>query len=225
MVVGQLGALLMNWGRLEEARAALEEALEVFQATGHRYREGVMLTNLARHRDGPGPAGRRPRGRAPGAGADRGDRRRRGLSWPRCRAWATAIGWPATTTTARELPRARARGEPPAALPYFTAHLLASLAAVDLDDGRIEDAIAHAAEAQEAAATDDVPHAQARADLLAGMVRQDVGDPAAVDLLRAVAQKHAELGVEADWLESLSVLAARPARTPATSPARWRWSR
>jgi hypothetical protein len=39
------------------------------------------------------------------------------------------------------------------------------------------------------------------------MVRQDVGDPAAVDLLRAVAKKHAELGVEADWLESLSVLA------------------
>ena len=48
MVVGQLGALLMNWGRLEEARVASEEALEVFEATGHRYREGVMLTNLAR---------------------------------------------------------------------------------------------------------------------------------------------------------------------------------
>jgi tetratricopeptide (TPR) repeat protein len=92
-------------------------------------------------------------------------------------------------------------------LPYFTAHLLASLAAVDLADGRLDDAVEHATEAQQAAAADDVPHAQARADLLAGMVRQDVGDPAAVDLLRAVARKHAELGVEADWLESLSVLA------------------
>jgi uncharacterized protein YhaN len=46
------------------------------------------------------------------------------------------------------------------------------------------------------------------------MVRQDVGDPAAVDLLRAVAKKHAELGIEADWLESLSVLALPAGSSP-----------
>jgi hypothetical protein len=78
---------------------------------------------------------------------------------------------------------------------------------VDLADGLLDEAIEHATEAQAAAAADDVPHAHARADLLAGMVRQDIGDPAAVGLLRAVAAKHVELGVEADWLESLSVLA------------------
>src|SRR3954452_14139474 len=80
------------------------------------------------------------------------------------------------------------------ALPYFTAHLLASLAAVDLVEGHLDDAVGHAAEAQEAAGKADVPHAKAGADLLAGMVGQDIGDPAAIDLLRAVAEKHAELG-------------------------------
>ena len=67
--------------------------------------------------------------------------------------------------------------------------------------------LTHAAEAQEAASDDDVPHAQARADLLAGMAQQDAGDPSAIDVLRAVSQRHADLGMESDRLESLSVLA------------------
>jgi hypothetical protein len=71
----------------------------------------------------------------------------------------------------------------------------------------VDDALRHAAEAQEAASDDDVPHAQARADLLVGMAQQDAGDPAAIDVLRSVAQRHADLGMEADRLESLSVLA------------------
>ena len=111
------------------------------------------------------------------------------------------------------------------ALPYFTAYLLASLAAVDLADGRDDDAVAHAIEAQEAASADDVPHAQARADLLTGMARQAAGDASAVELLRAAVRRHAELGVE-----------ARPAGEPVRArprsggrgrcrAARWRRSR
>jgi tetratricopeptide (TPR) repeat protein len=206
MVVGQLGALLMNWGRLEEARVASEEALEVFQATGHRYREGVMLTNLARIAMEQGRLD----------DALEGGRRALHLTEEIDDAEGVVASLQSLGDghrlagdhqTAREYLERGLEESRKHQLSYFTAHLLASLAAVDLADGRLDQALAHATEAQEASAEDDVPHAHARADLLAGMVRQDVGDPAAVDLLRAVAKKHAELGVEADWLESLSVLA------------------
>ena len=206
MVIGQRGALLMNWGRLEEARTASEEALEVFQATGHRYREGVMLTNLARIAMEQGRLD----------DALEGGRRALHLTEEIDDAEGVAASLQSLGDghrlagdhqTAREYLERGLEESRQHKLPYFTAHLLASLAAVDLADGRLDEAIEHATEAQQAAAADDVPHAQARADLLAGMVRQDVGDPAAVGLLRAVAAKHAELGVEADWLESLSVLA------------------
>ncbi|MBJ7453572.1 MAG: hypothetical protein JHC71_16040, partial [Blastococcus sp.] len=56
-------------------------------------------------------------------------------------------------------------------------------------------------------ATSDVPHAGARADLLAGMALQAVGDPSAVPLLQATAARLAGLDVPADRLECLSVLA------------------
>ena len=188
MVVGQLGALLMNWGRLEEARVASEEALEVFEATGHRYREGVMLTNLARIAMEQGRLD----------DALEGGRRALRLTEEiddaegvvaSLQSLGDGYRLAGDHRTAREYLERGLEESRRHALPYFTAHLLASLAAVDLVDGRLDDALTHATEAQEAAATDDVPHAQARADLLAGMVRQDVGDPAAVDLLRAVAKR------------------------------------
>jgi tetratricopeptide (TPR) repeat protein len=206
MVVGQLGALLMNGGRLEEARVASEEALEVFQATGHRYREGVVLTNLARIAMEQGRLD------------DALDGGRQALHLTEeiddaegVVASLQSLGdghrLAGDHQTAREYLERGLEESRKHQLPYFTAHLLASLAAVDLADRRLDEAVAHATEAQEAAAQDEVPHAHARADLLAGMVRQDLGDPAAVELLRAVARKHTELGIEADWLESLSVLA------------------
>jgi class 3 adenylate cyclase/tetratricopeptide (TPR) repeat protein len=206
MVVGQLGALLMNWGRLEEARAVSEEALEVFEATGHRYREGVMLTNLARIAMEQGRLD----------DALEGGRRALRLTEEiddaegvvaSLQSLGDGYRLAGDHRTAREYLERGLEESRRHALPYFTAHLLASLAAVDMVDGRPDDAVAHAAEAQQAAAEDDVPHAHARAGLLAGMVRQDIGDPSAIPLLRAVAKEHAELGVEADWLESLSVLA------------------
>ena len=206
MVTGQLGALLMHVGRLEEARTATEESLAVFEVTGHRYREGVMLTNLARiamdqgRLDAALDGGRRALrlteeiDDAEGVVASLqslGDSHR-------------LLGDHATARRylERGLEESRRR-----ALSYFTTHLLASLAVVDLAEGRLDDALAHATAAQEAAAADDVPPAQARADLVAGMARQAAGDPVAVDVLRAAALRHADLGLESDRLECLSVLA------------------
>jgi tetratricopeptide (TPR) repeat protein len=206
MVTGQRGALLMQTGRLEEARVASEQALEVFEETGHRYREGVMLTNLARiameqgRLDAALDGGRRALrlteeiDDAEGVVASLhslGDGHRLAGDHDLAREYLE-----------RGLEEGRRH-----ALPYFTSLLLASLAAVDLADGRVTEAVAHATEAQDAAADDDVPHARARADLLAGMALQAAGYSSAVAPLRAAVRQHAELGIEADHLESLSVLA------------------
>ena len=206
MVIGQVGALLMNMGRLEEARVASEEALAEFRADGHRYREGVMLTNLARIAMEQGRLDE----------ALDGGRRALDLT----REIDDAEGLVASLQSLGDV--SRLVGDLGAArehltrgleesrrheLPYFTVHLLASLAAVDLAAGRPEEALARAAEAQAAAATSDVPHAGARADLLAGMALQAVGDPSAVPLLQATAARLAGLDVPADRLECLSVLA------------------
>jgi tetratricopeptide (TPR) repeat protein len=206
MVTGQRGALLMQVSRLEEARVASEEALAVFEETGHRYREGVMLTNLARIAMDQGRLD------------DAIDGGRRALHLTE--EIDDAEGVVASLQSlgdghrlagdhqlAREYLERGLEESQQHTLTYFTAHLLASLAAVDLADGRIDEAVAHATEAQEAASADDVPHAQARADLLAGMARQDAGDASAVEPLRAAVRRHAELGMEADEMESLSVLA------------------
>jgi tetratricopeptide (TPR) repeat protein len=196
----------MQAGRLEAARVASEEALAVFEETGHRYREGVMLTNLARIAMEQGRLD------------DALDGGRRGLRLTE--EIDDAEGVVASLQSlgdghrlagdhqlAREYLERGLEESRQHALPYFTAHLLASLAAVDLADGHVPEAVAHATEAQDAASADDVPHAAARADLLAGMARQAAGDPSAIDVLRAVAQRHADLDMEADRLESLSVLA------------------
>ncbi|HLM06399.1 MAG TPA: tetratricopeptide repeat protein, partial [Blastococcus sp.] len=205
MVTGQVGALLMNMGRLAEARVASEQALAEFRSSGHRYREGVMLTNLARiamesgRLDDALEGGREALrlteeiDDAEGIAASMhslGDSHR-------------LIG---DLTGAREYLDRGLEQSRQHALPYFTAHMLASLAVVDLAEGDVEAAVAHARQAQEEASGSDVPHAGARADLVAGMARYAAGDPAAVRLLRAAAARCAELDIPADRLESLSVL-------------------
>jgi class 3 adenylate cyclase/tetratricopeptide (TPR) repeat protein len=205
MVVGQLGALLVNAGRLEEGRIASEEALAVFEATGHRYREGVMLTNLARIAMDQGRLD------------DALDGARRVLALTEEIDDAEGVvaalqslgdghqlaGDPGTAREYLERGLEESRRHE---LTYFTTHLLASLAAVDLAEGRVADAVARADQAREAASV-DVPHALARAEVLAGMARQATGDPAAVELLRAAVARYGEVGLEPDRLESLAVLA------------------
>jgi tetratricopeptide (TPR) repeat protein len=46
-VLGQLGAVLFNAERLEEAAAVMEEALRIFTVAGYRYGEAVCAGNLA----------------------------------------------------------------------------------------------------------------------------------------------------------------------------------
>ena len=207
MVTGQVGALLLSMGRPEEAWTVSEEALAEFRASGHRYREGVMLTNLARIAMDLGRLD------------DAIDGARAALSLTEeiddaegVVASLQSLGdsyrlvgelGPAREHLERGLVESRQH-----ALPYLTAHLLASLAALDLAAGDVADAVAHAGQAQEAASAADVPHAGARADLLAGMAKQASGDPSAISLLRSAAQRYAELDVPPDRLESQSVLAA-----------------
>lgn len=206
MVTGQVGALLMNMGRLEETRLASEEALVEFRVDGHRYREGVMLTNLARiameqgRLDDALDGGRQ----ALELTGEIDDAEGLAASLQSLGDGMRLVGdFPAAREhLARGLAESRQHE-----LAYFTAHVLASLAAVDLAEGRPQEALAHAAEAQEAAAGADVPHAGARADLVAGMARQAAGGPSAVRLLRAAADRLADLDVPADRLECLSVLA------------------
>jgi len=47
MALGQQASTLFNMGRMDEARASLEQVLPIFHRSGHRYREALVLGNLA----------------------------------------------------------------------------------------------------------------------------------------------------------------------------------
>ena len=207
MVLGQRGALLVNLGRLDEARPPSEEALSVFEASGHRYREGVLLTNVARIAVDQGRLD------------DALDQGRRALQLTReiddaegvvaalqCLGDASRLG--GDHRSARQYLDEGLAESRRHELPYFTTHLLASLAAVDLAEGLVAQALRHAEEGRRVGAGADVPHAGVRADLLAGMARQAAGNPAAAGLLRATADRMAEIDVPAERVECLGVLAA-----------------
>jgi tetratricopeptide (TPR) repeat protein len=206
MVIGQIGALLLELGRLEEARGPSEKALEVFVESGHRYREGVMLTNLARLA--------MEQGRLEDAAA----LALRALELTEAIEDAEGIAaslhslgdaqrLAGDTQAARESYDRALRDAREHDLGYFVVHTLASLAALDLAEGRVDDAVAHAGEAVTAAETADAPPATARAELLAGMALAAAGDPAAAERLRSAADRLAELGRRADRVEALAVLA------------------
>ncbi|RBY89345.1 AAA family ATPase [Blastococcus sp. TF02A-30] len=206
MVSGQVGALLLELGRLEEARRPSEEALAVFVATGHRYREGIMLTNLARIAQEQGRLD----------DALDGARRALALTEEIDDAEGVVAALQSTGEALRlagDLPAAREhlerglRVSGEHELPYLTAHLLASLAVTDLAEGRVQRARDRAAEAQAAAAGVDVPHAAARADLVAGLALHVAGDPAAAGVLQAAADRYAGLGVQVERLEALAAAA------------------
>jgi class 3 adenylate cyclase/tetratricopeptide (TPR) repeat protein len=206
MVTGQVGALLLELGRLEEARGPSEEALEVFVETGHRYREGVMLTNLARIAMEQGRLDDALEGgyRALALTTEIDDAEGVAASLHSIGDSHRLLG---DLTAARDCLERGLKESRKHELPYFTAHMLASLAAVDLAEGQVAAAVAHATEAQAAASGKDVPPAAARADLLAGMARQASGDPTAGDVLRSAAEQLAGLGRRGDRVECLSLLA------------------
>jgi tetratricopeptide (TPR) repeat protein len=92
-------------------------------------------------------------------------------------------------------------------LGYFVVHTLASLAALELGEGRAAEAVELASEAVAAAGTADSPPATARAELLVGMALAATGDPAAADRLSTAAGHLEGLGRRADRVEALAVLA------------------
>jgi len=206
MVTGQVGALLLELGRVDAARAPSEMALTVFSEMGHRYREGVMLTNLARIA--------MEQGRLEDA-IDLGIR-----ALELTEAIDDAEGIVASLHSLGDAHRLA--GDPQAAresleraladgrtheLGYFVVHTLASLAALELGEGRTAEAVELASEAVTAAGTADSPPATARAELLAAMSLAAAGDPAAADRLRTAAGHLEGLGRHADRVEALAVLA------------------
>jgi class 3 adenylate cyclase/tetratricopeptide (TPR) repeat protein len=206
MVTGQLGALLLELGRLEEARPPSEMALAVFSEMGHRYREGVMLTNLARIAMEQGRL------------EDALDLGARALELTEAIDDAEGIvaslhslgdahrlsGDPAAAREHLERALAGARDHD---LAYFVVHVLASLAALELAEGRTAQAVQLAHDALGAAGTADSPPATARAELLVGMTLAAAGDPAAAGRLRTAAADLEGLGRRADRVEALAVLA------------------
>ena len=137
MVTGQVGALLLELGRLEEARAALGDGAGRLLRDGPPLPRGRHAHQPRADRDGAGPARRRPRrwATAPWSSPRRSTTPR--ASSPRCTASATRTASPATPRAAREsLERALADGRTHD-LGYFVVHTLASLAALDsARDGR-----------------------------------------------------------------------------------------
>ncbi len=206
MVTGQLGALYLELGRVEEARGPSEKALEVFVEMGHRYREGVMVTNLARIAMEQGRL------------EDAVDLGLRGLELTEAiedaegvvaslHSLGDAHRLSGSSDAAREsLERALADGRTHD-LGYFVVHTLASLAALDLAEGRPAEAAERAREAVDAAVQADSPPAAARAELLAGMALAATGDPSAAERLRDAADQLQGLGRRADRIEALAVLA------------------
>jgi tetratricopeptide (TPR) repeat protein len=206
MVTGQVGALLLELGRLEEARGPSEKALEVFVESGHRYREGVMLTNLARLAM---EQGRLEDALVLGYRAlelteeiddsegvvaalhSLGDSHR-------------LIGdlRAARESLERALQQCREHE-----LSYFLVHVLSSLAALELAEGDAGAAVERARSALDAAAEAESPPAEGRAELVAGLSLAAAGDPAAADRLRTAAERLGSLGRRADRVEALAVLA------------------
>ena len=212
MVTGQVGALLLELGRLEDARAPSEEALAFFVETGHRYRQGVMLTNLARIAMEQGRL------------EDALELGHQALELTEAIDDAEGIvaalhGIGDAQRLAGDQRAARGSLERALAdareheLGYFVVHVLGSLAALDLVEGRPDEAVALALEAVEAARDADSPPAAARAELMAGMTLGATGDPAAPDRLRAAAELLTGLGRRADAVEALAVLAVTLQRT------------
>jgi tetratricopeptide (TPR) repeat protein len=206
MVTGQVGALLLELGRLDEARPPSEKALAVFVEMGHRYRQGVMLTNLARLATEQGRLD------------DALDLGYQALELTEAiddaegivaslHSLGDAHRLAGDLRSSRESLERAMENSRTHELGYFVVHVLASQAALDLVDGRPDEAVALAVQAVEAARTADSPPAAARAELVAGMTLAATGDPAAPERLRAAAEQLTGLGRRADALEALAVLA------------------
>ena len=205
LVVGQLGAAYIQMGgHLDEARRASEEAMGMFEATGHRLRQGIVQGNLVAlaieqgHLD---EALRRGIENLELAGEVEDIEgmvaARSRLGDVRCQIGdyvAAREDLEAAVTTGREYE-----------MRYFVAFSLCGLAGVALGEGDPASARRYAEQAEEEAAAAESRHAMTSSAHLAGRALHALGElDAAIDRYRLAADglRQIERPVEAGWVEA-----------------------
>lgn len=207
MVEGQLGAVLMLGGRMEEARVHSEAALATFTASGHVLRQGIVLGNLTSIAL---ETGRLDEGLLKG---------HRTLELTRSvddfEGVASSLGRLGEAERMAGL-LGPARGHLEAAvqmgeehgLHYFVFHALRSLSSLALDEGDPVRAVELARSAQEAATRSEVPVSLAHAAGTWGLAALEVGDDrTAVEQLTAARDRMRGLGLRIETVETDAILA------------------
>jgi tetratricopeptide (TPR) repeat protein len=206
LVVGQLGATYIQMGgHLDEARRVSEEAMSMFVATGHRLRQGIVQGNLV--------AIAIEQGRLDHAlelgvenlqlATEVEDMEGVVSAYQRLGDVRRYLG--DNREARRLLEEGIALGRP-LALHYFVTFALGALALVDLAEGLADAAVAHAAEAEEAATLAEAPHPEVIAAQCSGLALHRSGDlPAAEARLRRAAEGYRSIGRpdEAQWVEAV----------------------
>ncbi|MET0830987.1 MAG: adenylate/guanylate cyclase domain-containing protein [Acidimicrobiia bacterium] len=206
LVVGQLGATYIQMGgHLDEARRVSEEAMAMFVATGHRLRLGIVQGNLA--------AIAIEQGRLDDAlelavdnlelATEVEDAEGVVSAYQRLGDIRRCLG---NNGEARRLLEEGIAIGRQLALHYFVTFSLAALVQVDLAEGLVAAAVAHAAEAETAAALAEAPHPEVFALQWSGIALYRSGDlPAAEAKLRRGADGYRSIGRpdEAQWVEAV----------------------
>jgi class 3 adenylate cyclase/tetratricopeptide (TPR) repeat protein len=206
LVVGQLGATYIQMGgHLDEARRVSEEAMSMFVATGHRLRQGIVQGNLV--------AIAIEQGRLDHAlelgvenlrlATEVEDMEGVVSAYQRLGDLRRYLG--DNGEARRLLEEGIALGRQ-LALHYFVTFALGALALVDLAEGLTDAAVAHAAEAEEAATLAEAPHTEVIAAQCSGLALHRSGDlPAAESRLRRAAEGYRSIGRpdEAHWVEAV----------------------
>jgi class 3 adenylate cyclase/tetratricopeptide (TPR) repeat protein len=207
LVNGQLAAVLMLSGRMEEAKTYCEEALAVFRATGHVLRQGIVMGNLASialdtgHLDEGLTAARRSLELTESVEDFEGIV----SSLQRIGEAQRLLGEPAAAGA--HLERAVELGQEHG-LHYFVAHALTSLSALALDVSDPHRAMDLARQACDAAALSEIPVALAQADWSTGLAALELGDgAAAVAALQQAMERTRDLGLRVETVEIEAVLA------------------
>ncbi|KAB7743219.1 AAA family ATPase [Nostocoides sp. F2B08] len=207
LVSGQLAAVHMLAGRMEEAKVHSEAALAVFTANGHLLRQGIVLGNL---NSIALDTGRLDEALVTAVRAVELSERVEDFEGivSSLQRLGEAERLTGAGTTAREhLERAVQLGRQHS-LHYFVCHALASLSALALDESRPADALSLAEEARASATLSDIPLAIAKSDIALGLAALATGDTqTAVHALTAASDRTRLLGVATETVQSEAFLA------------------
>lgn len=207
LVSGQLAAVHMLTGRMEEAKRHSEAALAVFTANGHVLRQGIVLGNLNSIALDTGRLDEAlvTARRALELSETVEDFEGVVSSLQRLGEAERLTGW--SEAAHEHLDRAVVLGREHS-LHYFVSHSLAALSALALDESHADRALALAEEARAAAALSEIPLAIAQSDIALGLASLATGDAeAAVASLTAATDRTRLLGVSAETVEAEAVLA------------------